>query len=219
MARDSDADNGDAGNGDTGHDIGRTNKSHFQRRTCKSDRIVLDRLRRRTERVTRLRLSNWIGTSKPTWASIASRRLKLFGELREFFDLESLTSFSLDSFKSLRDIVNLLITLPGKGDWLARSTQETKLNNIAPSTTPGASPTSSSSLLPHPAPINAIATFIDRTRRKLESPSRLFQIKLLQFNLFHLKQLQFKRPRLKLLQHKRFQHKLLQLKLHRLNRI
>lgn len=57
------------------------------------------------------------------------KKAQLFGELREFFDLDSLTSFSLDSFKSLRDIVNLLVTLPGKGDWLSRSTGEGNLTD------------------------------------------------------------------------------------------
>ncbi len=51
------------------------------------------------------------------------KKAQLFGELREFFDLESLTTFSLDSFKSLRDIVALLLTVPGKGDWLLQTTQ------------------------------------------------------------------------------------------------
>ncbi len=51
------------------------------------------------------------------------KKAQLFGELREFFDLESLQTFSLDSFKTLRDIVNLLVTLPGKGDWLAQRTE------------------------------------------------------------------------------------------------
>ncbi len=53
------------------------------------------------------------------------KKAQLFGELREFFDLESLTSFSLDSFKTLRHIVDLLVTLPGKGDWLARTSADT----------------------------------------------------------------------------------------------
>ncbi len=48
------------------------------------------------------------------------KKAQLFGELREFFDLESLTNFSLDKFRTLRDIVNLLVTTPGKGDWLER---------------------------------------------------------------------------------------------------
>ena len=74
------------------------------------------------------------------------KKAQLFGELREFFDLESLTSFSLDTFKTLRDIVDLLVTLPGKGDWLARSGNDVATNHppvaqsIAPSITPKAAP-------------------------------------------------------------------------------
>ncbi len=64
------------------------------------------------------------------------KKAQLFGELREFFDLESLTSFSLDSFKSLRDIVSLLVTLPGKGDWLSRSVSEQSTNDAPASNTP-----------------------------------------------------------------------------------
>ncbi len=47
------------------------------------------------------------------------KKAQLFGELREFFDFESVTSFSLDRFRTLRDISNFLATTPGKGDWIA----------------------------------------------------------------------------------------------------
>ncbi len=47
------------------------------------------------------------------------KKAQLFGELREFFDFESSTSFSLDRFRTLRDIANFLVTTPGKGDWIA----------------------------------------------------------------------------------------------------
>ncbi len=46
------------------------------------------------------------------------KKAQLFGELREFFDLESLTNFSLDHYKTLRDIAKLLEQTPGKGEWL-----------------------------------------------------------------------------------------------------
>ncbi|MFO1064471.1 MAG: SDR family NAD(P)-dependent oxidoreductase [Pirellulales bacterium] len=49
------------------------------------------------------------------------KKAQLFGELREYFDLEAATTAAplrLDRFRSLRDIADLLITLPGKADWL-----------------------------------------------------------------------------------------------------
>ncbi|MDX1928960.1 MAG: SDR family NAD(P)-dependent oxidoreductase [Pirellulaceae bacterium] len=46
------------------------------------------------------------------------KKAQLFGELREFFDLESLKNFSLDHYKTLRDIAKLLEQTPGKGEWL-----------------------------------------------------------------------------------------------------
>lgn len=46
------------------------------------------------------------------------KKAQLFGELREFFDLESLKNFSLDRYKTLRDIATLLEQTPGKGEWL-----------------------------------------------------------------------------------------------------
>ena len=46
------------------------------------------------------------------------KKAQLFGELREFFDLESLKNFSLDHYKTLRDIAKLLEQTPGKGQWL-----------------------------------------------------------------------------------------------------
>lgn len=46
------------------------------------------------------------------------KKAQLFGELREFFDLESLKNFSLDNYKTLRDIAKLLEQTPGKGEWL-----------------------------------------------------------------------------------------------------
>ena len=46
------------------------------------------------------------------------KKAQLFGELREFFDLESLQNFSLDHYKTLRDIAKLLEQTPGKGQWL-----------------------------------------------------------------------------------------------------
>jgi malonyl CoA-acyl carrier protein transacylase/acyl carrier protein len=46
------------------------------------------------------------------------KKAQLFGELREFFDLESLKNFSLDHYRTLRDIAKLLEQTPGKGEWL-----------------------------------------------------------------------------------------------------
>ena len=51
------------------------------------------------------------------------KKAQLFGELREFFDLESLTNFSLDHYKTLRDIAKLLEQTPGKGEWLRTEEQ------------------------------------------------------------------------------------------------
>lgn len=42
------------------------------------------------------------------------KKAQLFGELREFFEFEHLTKFSLDGYKTLHEIVNLLETLPPK---------------------------------------------------------------------------------------------------------
>jgi acyl transferase domain-containing protein len=50
------------------------------------------------------------------------KRAQLFGELREFFDLETAGkggSFSLDRFRTLRQVLDFLQDLPGKGTWLA----------------------------------------------------------------------------------------------------
>lgn len=47
------------------------------------------------------------------------KKAQLFGELREFFDIESHTGLKLDDFRTLRDIAQLLQLTPGKGDWLA----------------------------------------------------------------------------------------------------
>ena len=49
------------------------------------------------------------------------KKAQLFGELREFFDLESLTEFSLDNFRTLRDIATLLEQTPGKTDWMEQA--------------------------------------------------------------------------------------------------
>ncbi len=46
------------------------------------------------------------------------KKAQLFGELREFFDLESHASLKLDDYRSLRDIAELLHATPGKADWL-----------------------------------------------------------------------------------------------------
>lgn len=51
------------------------------------------------------------------------KKAQLFGELREFFDLESHRQFSLNKFKSLQDIVNLLENTPGKAEWLAMQSE------------------------------------------------------------------------------------------------
>ncbi|MGN6133218.1 MAG: SDR family NAD(P)-dependent oxidoreductase [Aureliella sp.] len=67
------------------------------------------------------------------------KKAQLFGELREFFDLESLTNFSLDRFRSLRDIVELLKTTPGKGDWLERRLPAAGPSASAPAPTQAAS--------------------------------------------------------------------------------
>jgi acyl transferase domain-containing protein/NAD(P)-dependent dehydrogenase (short-subunit alcohol dehydrogenase family) len=53
------------------------------------------------------------------------KKAQLFGELREFFDLESIENFSLDRFKTLRDISELLAITPGKGDWLDKAQTQT----------------------------------------------------------------------------------------------
>ena len=45
----------------------------------------------------------------------------MFGELREFFDLESHSGLRLDDYRSLRDIAKLLHATPGKADWLTAS--------------------------------------------------------------------------------------------------
>jgi acyl transferase domain-containing protein len=49
------------------------------------------------------------------------KRAQLFGELREFFDLESPGKgvFSLDRFRTLRQVLDFLKDVPGKGSWLA----------------------------------------------------------------------------------------------------
>ncbi len=50
------------------------------------------------------------------------KKAQLFGELREFFELEVHSNLSLDQFRSLRDIVDLLEQTPGKGQWLSTGT-------------------------------------------------------------------------------------------------
>ncbi len=50
------------------------------------------------------------------------KKAQLFGELREFFDLESHGAIRLDEFRTLRDIANLLAETPGKGEWLQADT-------------------------------------------------------------------------------------------------
>ncbi|MEZ6135099.1 MAG: SDR family NAD(P)-dependent oxidoreductase [Pirellulaceae bacterium] len=52
------------------------------------------------------------------------KKAQLFGELREFFDLESHRGLKLDAFHTLQDIVNLLQHTPGKGDWLGHANNE-----------------------------------------------------------------------------------------------
>ncbi len=49
------------------------------------------------------------------------KKAQLFGELREFFDLESHRELKLDRFQTLRSIVELLAATPGKGDWLEQA--------------------------------------------------------------------------------------------------
>ncbi len=46
------------------------------------------------------------------------KKAQLFGELREFFDLESLGSRRLNEFRTLRQIAAYLQTTPGKAEWL-----------------------------------------------------------------------------------------------------
>ena len=46
------------------------------------------------------------------------KKAQLFGELREFFDLETAGTLQLDKFRTLRDISDLLSRSQGKGDWL-----------------------------------------------------------------------------------------------------
>ena len=54
------------------------------------------------------------------------KRAQLFGELREFFDFEQpgKGSFSLDQFRTLRQILQFLQGLPGKGNWLTAPAAE-----------------------------------------------------------------------------------------------
>ncbi len=49
------------------------------------------------------------------------KKAQLFGELREFFELEVHQGLSLDRFITLRDIVDLLERTPGKGSWLVET--------------------------------------------------------------------------------------------------
>ena len=52
------------------------------------------------------------------------KKAQLFGELREFFDLQSHANLKLDDYRSLRDIANLLHSTPGKGEWLTAPSNE-----------------------------------------------------------------------------------------------
>ncbi len=81
------------------------------------------------------------------------KKAQLFGELREFFDLESLTNFSLDHYKTLRDIAQLLERTPGKGEWLKNEVSpevsETHASHLSPPhDVPSTSSTSSISAAP-----------------------------------------------------------------------
>ncbi|GAB5403844.1 MAG: hypothetical protein Aurels2KO_20750 [Aureliella sp.] len=46
------------------------------------------------------------------------KKAQIFGELREFIDVDSETPLKLDDFVTLRDVVALLESSPGKRDWL-----------------------------------------------------------------------------------------------------
>ena len=52
------------------------------------------------------------------------KKAQLFGELRDFFDLESHKSLSLDKFATLNDIIELLTQTPAKGKWLESATTQ-----------------------------------------------------------------------------------------------
>ncbi|MEZ6074628.1 MAG: phosphopantetheine-binding protein [Pirellulaceae bacterium] len=78
------------------------------------------------------------------------KKAQLFGELREFFDLESHASIRLDDYRSLRDIAELLHSTPGKADWLNQdhdressgaSDNSSRATDAFPSVVPLATPT------------------------------------------------------------------------------
>lgn len=66
------------------------------------------------------------------------KKAQMFGELREFFDLDAKADqfmdsgkLTLDRFKTLRDVLDLLRECDGKGDWL--SANSTSRSNAVPS--------------------------------------------------------------------------------------
>ncbi|MCA9157951.1 MAG: acyltransferase domain-containing protein, partial [Planctomycetales bacterium] len=74
------------------------------------------------------------------------KKAQLFGELREFFDLESHASIQLDDYRSLRDIAELLHSTPGKADWLnhdRESSGASDSSSRATDTFPGVAPRAS----------------------------------------------------------------------------
>lgn len=76
------------------------------------------------------------------------KKAQLFGELREFFDLEQ-TQAKLDQFQTLTQIVDLLEATPGKADWL-KSEATVEGSQVLENETPVASTdTVQASLHPH----------------------------------------------------------------------
>ena len=68
------------------------------------------------------------------------KKAQLFGELREFFDLESHAPIKLDDYRSLRDIAGLLHNTPGKADWLHHGREASGGSLPASDTRSGAAP-------------------------------------------------------------------------------
>ncbi len=98
------------------------------------------------------------------------KKAQLFGELREFFDFESLTDFSLDHYKTLRDIAKLLEQTPGKGEWL----QNEEVPQVAQPVESSSVVTSSASLSSDGMPTQAVLNTASETQQSL-SPQQLQQ--------------------------------------------
>lgn len=69
------------------------------------------------------------------------KRAQLFGELREYFEFEQpgRGSFSLDQFRTLRQVIVFLQTVPGKGQWLLKP----EASEVAPVSATSSRPASS----------------------------------------------------------------------------